>query len=171
MIVDFDEIKSITLSHLDIKEEIFERAKNSRIAFFVQARQFICLIAYECGYKSSYIARELGIGRTTVVYHIKKAQEYMRLETSYRQHVEDIVYHLKNCRVQHSMKGWLARDKEEEGGFLYFIAGEKPKRDLKRGTWAIGDGVMYDAPKEAFPQITWEREPWECEMILKTTVR
>lgn len=170
MIVDFDEIKNITLSHFDIKEEVFDRARSSRIAFFVQARQIICYIANKFEYKSSYIANKLGIARTTVVYHIKKAQEYIPFEKEYKQHIDSIMSLLENSRVQHSVKGWLTRDREEDGGFLYFTVGEKPQKDKERGIWVIEDGMMYDAPKEAFPQITWEFDPLECEMILKTKI-
>lgn len=56
---------------------------------------------------------------------------------------------------------WLARD--EEGELL--VGQDKPKRN-KAGFWT-SFGEWMKLPEEMYPELTWESEPKEIEIIFK----
>lgn len=168
---ELEEIKRVTLDYFGINEYIFDKATKSKIAHFVRPRQIISYIASECGYRPTDIGKMLKVTYPTITYHKENVEVYMRVDKEYKKYVEDIMHRLMLSRVEYTLEGWLTRDKEEDGGFLYFTVGEKPKKDTDKEIWVINDGMMFDAPKEAFPQITWECEPWRCEMTLKAQAK
>lgn len=60
--------------------------------------------------------------------------------------------------------GWIARDKD---GLLGFYS-DKPQRFDDKAWWC--DPGCYTAlalPPESYPEITWESEPLEVELILR----
>lgn len=60
-----------------------------------------------------------------------------------------------------TIKGWVAR---ESDGYIYLFA-EKPTRNQKIGGW--NGTTLLEFPKGILPQIRWEDEPIEVELIIK----
>jgi len=60
--------------------------------------------------------------------------------------------------------GWVARD--EDGRLCMY--GDKPFRDIFYGnkTWFV-ERDLWELPKELFPEITWESEPVEVELLIR----
>ena len=67
---------------------------------------------------------------------------------------------------EEKLKGWVARDKFDNGLSMYSVA--KPERE--RGFWSNdghkGASRMF-INKEFFPELKWEDEPIEVELIIK----
>lgn len=64
------------------------------------------------------------------------------------------------------IQGWVARD---NGGFISLFS-YLPKRSThaNAGYWGFDDGRdEIDLPKSLFPDITWESDPIEVELIIK----
>ena len=60
------------------------------------------------------------------------------------------------------ISGWVARD--DSGSLNVFD--EEPTRDEKLGMWS--DGLdHFGLPYSSFPDLTWDRGPQECEIIIK----
>lgn len=161
----FDEIVSATLEAVNINKKVFKDAGKSRFAPIVKARQIICYIAKEVGYSSVYIEQQMKIVHASINYHVRQARERFCLENDYALIVDKAMAKLGLHSKQHNILGWITRDKEEDGGYLYLTIGEEPKR--VQDMWHIRDGMMIDLPKEAFPQITWDSAPQKCEMTLR----
>lgn len=161
----FDEIVSATLEAANINKKVFEDAGKSRFAPIVKARQMICYIAKEVGYSSVYIEQQMKIDHSSINYHVRQARERFCLENDYALIVDKAMAKLGFHSKHHSILGWITRDKEEDGGYLYLTIGKKPKR--VQDMWYVRDGMMIDLPKEAFPQITWDSAPKKCEMTLR----
>lgn len=61
------------------------------------------------------------------------------------------------------IQGWVARDVD---GLLFFYS-NKPKRYFI-GEYSHWKGIVINSiPKQLFPDLTWESEPQECEIIIK----
>lgn len=161
----FDDIYYVTLDVLNIKREVFERAGRSRFSPIMRAKQMMCFIACEMGYTTTFIGKRLNLNHTTVVHHHKSAQDHIDYEQDYAEDINAIYAKLDIPCLFYKKTGWLTRDKEEHGANLLFTVGKKPRRD---GIWLTSkDCEMYDLPRQAFPHITWESEPQECEMTLR----
>lgn len=161
----FDEILDAALKAVNIDKKVFIQAGKSRIAPIVKTRQIICYLAKEAGYSSVYIAHKLGIDHASVLYHVREARERFCVENDYAEILDKAMSILGFHSKQHNVNGWLTRDKEEDGGYLYFTIGKRPKRH--KDMWLIDEGMMIDMPKEAFPQITWNSAPQRCEMTIR----
>lgn len=65
------------------------------------------------------------------------------------------------------IQGWVARD--EDGRLCLYQ--NKPKREaydfLRRGYWTDRTNQYVDFPSNLFPDLTWEDEPQEVEIIIK----
>ena len=60
--------------------------------------------------------------------------------------------------------GWIARDKD---GLLGFYS-DKPEKLDKRAWWFVpGCYSALALPPESYPEITWESEPFEVELIIR----
>ncbi len=160
-----DTIEGATLSVLGINKKLFRGVSKSRSSNIVKAKQIICFIAKELGYTSMQISKKLGIGYSTVFYHVKKAEGFLGIERDYARCVEAVMTKLGLNRECYTVIGWISRDKEESGGYLYLTIGEEPQRGLKY--WLVEDGMMIDLPKEFFPQVKWNTQPKKCEMTLR----
>lgn len=158
-------IEGATLSVLGINKKFFRGVSKSRSSNIVKAKQIICFIAKELGYTSIQISKKLGIGHSTVLYHVKKAEGFLGIERDYARCVEAVMTKLGLRIEHHTVTGWILRDKEEEGGYLYLTIGEEPKRGTQY--WIVEDGMMIDLPKEFFSQVTWHTPPQKCEMTLR----
>lgn len=64
------------------------------------------------------------------------------------------------------IQGWLVRDKD--GTLNLFYGSDKP---IKRGQdeyWSVVAGAVFEyLPREMFPDLTWESDPIEVELIIK----
>lgn len=60
------------------------------------------------------------------------------------------------------IQGWVARDMNDN---LYVYC-HKPKRNLMECLWE-GEIVNIPIYNDTFPELTWESEPQECEIIIK----
>lgn len=64
------------------------------------------------------------------------------------------------------IQGWLVRDKD--GTLNLFYGSDKP---IKRGQdeyWSVVAGAVFEyLPIEMFPDLTWDSEPEEVELIIK----
>ncbi len=60
------------------------------------------------------------------------------------------------------ISGWVARD-EDENLFMY---NTKPERDETIHMW-MGECANIDLRNHLFPDLTWESEPQEVEIIIK----
>ncbi len=64
------------------------------------------------------------------------------------------------------IQGWVCRDKT--GLLNFFYGGSVPYRNENDGDWNTLCGrVLEWLPKELFPDLTWESEPIEVELIIK----
>lgn len=163
----FEEIYDTTLEVLNINRSMFASSGSSRHAHIMKAKQIMCFVARHVGYTSMYIGEQIGLNYATVIYHEQKAKGYIKYEPEYAEQVSKVLSILSiPCRT-HTKSGYIVRDKEDNGGYLYFCAGEKPQIDDDSNIWTTKNGVFFDIPKEAFPQITWEKGPVACEMTLK----
>ena len=62
------------------------------------------------------------------------------------------------------IKGWIARDKD---GLLGFYS-ELPERFDDRAWWCEeGCNTALSVPPGSYPEITWESEPLEVELIVR----
>lgn len=60
------------------------------------------------------------------------------------------------------ISGWLSREKD---GDLYIYTC-KPERNSSRGCW-VGNVADVTPSNDLFPDLTWESEPLQVEIILK----
>lgn len=60
------------------------------------------------------------------------------------------------------IQGWVARD-EDENLFMYQT---KPERDETTQMW-MGGCINFDLRNHLFPDLTWDDEPQEVEIIIK----
>lgn len=64
------------------------------------------------------------------------------------------------------ISGWGARDKD--GLLNFFYGGSVPYRNENDGDWNTLCGrVLEWLPKDLFPDLTWESDPLEVELIIK----
>lgn len=67
------------------------------------------------------------------------------------------------------IQGWVCRDAD---GFLSLYK-DKPTRDtcdlddVPYGIWSDNTDSHMELPITSFPDLTWESEPQECEIIIK----
>jgi hypothetical protein len=160
----FDEIYRATIEEFGMTDEGFWRSIKSRDALFVRVRQALCYIARSFDYSSLYIAKKLKYNHSTVLYHEKTAQDHIRFERDYKGHLDSILRKLRESSNLYKIDGFLVR---EGDGFTMFFEGDKPSRVDGAKLWVVEDGEAYSIPEDAFPQITWESEPQECEMTLR----
>lgn len=76
-------------------------------------------------------------------------------------------------RKEEKMKGWIARD--ENNDLHFFI--EKPNRYNRRGVFEMNPGVWslnefseartFPMSKEKFPDVKWKDEPREVEITIR----
>lgn len=67
------------------------------------------------------------------------------------------------------ISGWVCRDKEWNKNIFtsdLFLAMEKPKRDEGMGIW-YDLGKYIPLNTELFPDLTWDDDPLEVEIIIK----
>lgn len=163
-----DDIFYAVLEACDTDEETYRNLKDSRDALAVLIRQMVCWIGQETyGYSQPKIGQYLGLNHSTVWHNKMKAQDYMSYDKEYKLCVNkalSILYAKEEDEGQkeYSINGWVARDGYDDS--LSFFTVKKPKRF--EDMW-LAEDYCYSLPKEAFPQITWESEPVECEMTLR----
>ena len=62
------------------------------------------------------------------------------------------------------IKGWIARNKEHHE--LIFVPGEEPPTRMVN-YWFAGFAWGYTKIQDVFPELTWEDEPIEVELIIQ----
>lgn len=73
---------------------------------------------------------------------------------------------MQETKQETVIQGWVARDKT--GLLNFFYGGSVPYRNENDGDWNTLCGrVLEWLPKELFPDLTWESEPIEVELIIK----
>ena len=161
----FEEIRDSVLDTLCLHRLAFKRSIKSHSRAIVNAKQMICYVAVELGYSKSYIAEQLGVTEPAVRYHYNKAQDYLSYEKGYADSIEKIFNKLGLPRKKNYAKGWIVRETNEDGAYLYFSTDAKPERDETHNLWSFEKSdFVGNIPKEMFPQITFECEPIECEI-------
>lgn len=96
-------------------------------------------------------------------------------ESSYKDNKSGIVYEASelefNLNAEETViSGWVARD---NGGFISLFS-YLPDRVTKDnlGFWGHNDGSNeIDMPQDSFPDLTWDSEPKEVEIIIKPKKR
>lgn len=162
-----DDIFYAVLEAFDIDDETYRNIKDSREALAVSVRQVICWIGQKSyGYSQHEIGLYLGLNHSTVWHNKMRAEDYMSYDKDYKVCVNKAlsILYAKEEEIQkeYSINGWVARDGYDDS--LAFFTVKKPKRI--EDMW-LAEDYCYSLPKEAFPQITWDCEPQECEMTLR----
>ena len=62
------------------------------------------------------------------------------------------------------IQGWVCRDNNSLNAQV--LIGDKPKR-TGFNYWENKSADCITLPKDSFPDLTWESEPQECEIIIK----
>lgn len=165
-----DDIFHAVLEAFDIDDETYRNIKESRVRLAVSVRQVFCWIGQNTyGYTQNAIGLYLGLEHSTVWHNKMKAQDYMSYDSSYKTCVNKALSILSAKEEEEEQKEcsisvWVARD--EDGGLAFFSY--KPKRETfsdGRSFWLGEESRRLDP--SLFPQITWESDPQECEMILR----
>lgn len=96
-------------------------------------------------------------GASDVIYSLPDMNQFYQ--------VSDLDFDLDADTV---IQGWVARGEEDNISVFQY----KPERNtcLTYGFWDDGYGCpmgSIDLPKESFPDLTWESDPIEVEIILK----
>lgn len=163
-----EQIRDVALSVLGIDKEAFMKARASKCSYFVRPRQIICYIARNLGYTCSIIGECICLDYATVLYHEKVAKDHIMRERDFEEDVNRVFMALGVQISTFSINGWLVRDSEEQGGSLLLIVGRRPDRDENQGVWKThDDGEIYEIPKKAFPDTTWEHGARTCELTLR----
>lgn len=70
------------------------------------------------------------------------------------------------------INGWVARDKESGDTSSLYLGQNKPRR-IGEGSWGIwcDFGEFMALPIELFPEVTWESEPLEVEIVIRSKDR
>ena len=69
----------------------------------------------------------------------------------------------KQNKLSRKIKGWLARNKEDHA--LIFVPGDEPPTRMST-YWLSGFIWGYTAIDDVFPDLKWEDEPLECEIVI-----
>ena len=104
------------------------------------------------------LVREIKTGRVFLAEYSREAAEWYEKGTGN-------AYPLYRIEMLPTIKGWAARD---EDGRIW-LHGEKPVRyNLYggRNEWTTPLD-LWALPKEMLPEITWESEPVEVELIIR----
>lgn len=161
-----EKILDTTLEVLNVPKDVFERERKSREKDMVKVKQILCYVGQEYGYSQPKIGAFLSLNHSTVHHNKETAKGYAKYEPDYANEIKEILSRLKtieDIEDVYVMNGQIIRD---DDGFTLFVVDGKPFR-MEDGIWLVQGGVAYNIPKEAFPQITWDNEPQECEMILR----
>lgn len=93
-----------------------------------------------------------------IVYNAKNGERYSPSELDFNVDSEDTV-----------IQGWVCRDKYWQKDLFasdLCLAMEKPKRDKEMGMW-YDLGKYIPLSTDLFPDLTWDSEPEQVEIILK----
>lgn len=64
------------------------------------------------------------------------------------------------------IQGWLVRDKD--GTLNLFYGSDNPIKRCQDEYWSVVAGAVFEyLPIEMFPDLTWDSEPEEVEIIIK----
>lgn len=163
----FKDIYIATLKALNVKPDIYEQAKKSRRGLIIMVKRTLCYVCRQVGFLSHETASYVGLDESSVRYHIGNAKKKLSIDSNYANLVDGILSQFGFSSKQYEYLGWLTRDTEEQGEYLYLTIGEKPIRDTFSKIWIVDEGMMIDLPKSAYPNITWENSPQECKMTLR----
>lgn len=156
-----------TLNVVGMSKVEYERVKKSHYEKPLMIRQIVSLLGQKYGYSLHKIGDFLDIAHCTVHHQREKAKGFYEYEKEYASMVDDVMLIVNNEMTkdaprEEKISGWIARDGYDDS--LSFFTVKKPKR--VEDMW-LAEDYCYSLPKEAFPQITWESEPVECEMTLR----
>jgi hypothetical protein len=96
-------------------------------------------------------------------YEQEDYDKYLSMQEK-EQYQEPYIKALQEIESLPKVHGWIARDKD---GLLGFYS-DKPQRFDDKAWWC--DPGCYTAlalPPESYPEITWESEPIEVELIIR----
>lgn len=162
------QIFDATLVSCNIDPYDYSRLSSNRDESIVDVRRLTSYIAFERGYTFSAIGRFLKKNHTTVRHYCLQMTDFIKLYDNYASKYAKIVSllaEIENTPKEQKtaiIKGYVARDSYDE--LLSFFVNEKPS-DLG-GIW-ITEGLVYQLPKELFPQLEGDSTPLECELILR----
>ena len=113
--------------------------------------QAVCTIASEYGYRHVTIASYLQRDRTTIIHNINTFRDRIGIYKDCKD-LYDKIMEILTYQHSHTMQAYLARCKT--GALI--IAQNLPERS---GDYWFADYARIFEDQEAFPQITWEKEP------------
>lgn len=159
------EILQATLEELNISKDNYNRAKYSRLANIVKARQMFCLVARHYGYSQKEMAKFLNLNNSTINHNKNVALDHFEYEKGFANKVNGILSHFEYIRKLHVVNGWVARDGDEERNINFFK--EKPKLLDKEDKIWFSPQNNYQLHESFFPQLTFEDSPIPCEITLR----
>lgn len=90
---------------------------------------------------------------------------YNIAKSSYLQGAQDFLGKQEKDAEETVIQGWVARDKN---GDLVCCAGSKPFKEEKLPFWRVDFRNFIECiPNDLFPDLTWDSDPIEVELIIK----
>lgn len=140
-----------TLHVLNIDWDTWKQIRSTRKGEAVTVTQAVSYIAREYNYRHATIASYLQKDRTTIIHSIDTYKDRIKLYKAERDIYNRI---LEILQYKHScvMTAYLARCKS---GVLI----QAPTLPERNGEFWLAEYARIFEDQEAFPQITWEKEP------------
>lgn len=129
----------------------WKQIRSSRKNDTVVILQAVSAIARQYGYRYVTIASYIQRDRTTVIHHVDNFNTRIQIYPDYKELYEKAM-EILTYQHSHTESSYLARCKS--GALL--ICPCLPERN---GDFWFAEGARVFSDQEAFPQITWEKEP------------
>lgn len=129
----------------------WKQIRSTRKGETIMILQAVSAIARQYGYRYVTIASYIQRDRTTVIHHIDNFNTRIQIYPDYKELYEKAM-EILTYQHSHTMQAYLARCKT--GALI--IAQNLPERS---GDYWFADCARIFDDQQAFPQITWEKEP------------
>lgn len=167
MEISLNIILDVVLESFEVEKDVYESISNTRERQAVDIKQAICYLGQRFGHSQHAIGKFLNIDHSTVCHNKKKAIEFCDIDVEYANKIAKALVSLENIMGINDeiiCYGWITRD---ENGDLTLWDENRPERD----TFQDGEGFWYgECPRELdpslFPQVTWEKEPTACKIVV-----
>lgn len=158
------DILQATLNRLRIPYDEWETMNSFRVSRTIKVKQLLSLIAHEQGYKHIEIAEFLRTHRTTVIYHIKSAEDLCSVYEKYRDDadaIREICNSDRQYQLSHVSQAWIARTRT---GLLII----SPNKFTDYAGWWMAEDAKPFYPQDSFPQVTYDSGP--VKVNIKVTI-
>lgn len=88
-------------------------------------------------------------------------------KSSYLQGAQDFIGKQEKDAEETVISGWVARDENADCPGLYTYKPLRQKKGFKDGYWSYGMQIGLSLDPSLFPDITWDSDPQEVEIIIK----